>query len=85
MPPRMNAGSWIADQVRNDSEGFGSPYLSVSVSVCIPVFLFSNPFWMRRGAQGKADQGERLFERSEFELDPALHEHRRLPRRGRSK
>ncbi|OOG44210.1 hypothetical protein B0B52_07495 [Polaromonas sp. A23] len=34
---------------------------------------------MRRGAQGQTDQGERLSERSEFELDPGWTEHRRLP------
>ncbi len=39
------------------------------------------PLWMRRGAQGLADQGSRLSERSEFERDPAKPEHRRLPRR----
>ena len=38
------------------------------------------PLWMRRGAQGLADQGSRLSERSEFERDPAKPEHRRLPR-----
>jgi hypothetical protein len=37
------------------------------------------PFRMRRGAQRPADQGSRLFERSEFERDPAGREHRRLP------
>ncbi|PJI96157.1 hypothetical protein CLU85_0898 [Acidovorax sp. 69] len=37
------------------------------------------PFRMRRGAQGPADQGSRLSERSEFERDPAGREHRRLP------
>ena len=37
------------------------------------------PFCMRRGAEGKADQGSRLSERSEFERDPAFGEHRRLP------
>ena len=39
------------------------------------------PLWMRRGAQGLADQGSRLSERSEFERGPAKPEHRRLPRR----
>ena len=38
------------------------------------------PVGLGRGAQAKADQGERLSERSEFELDPAFAEHRRLPR-----
>ncbi|AOG24269.1 hypothetical protein BSY15_586 [Acidovorax sp. RAC01] len=37
------------------------------------------PLCMRRGAQGLADQGSRLSERSEFERDPAKPEHRRLP------
>ncbi|PIF91808.1 hypothetical protein CLU86_2743 [Acidovorax sp. 62] len=37
------------------------------------------PLCMRRGAQRPADQGSRLFERSEFERDPAGREHRRLP------
>ena len=41
---------------------------------------FPLPLWMRRGAQGLADQGSRLSERSEFERDPAKPEHRRLPR-----
>jgi hypothetical protein len=39
----------------------------------------SLPLCMRRGAQRPADQGSRLFERSEFERDPAGREHRRLP------
>ena len=34
----------------------------------------------RRGAQRAADQGPRLFERSEFERDPADREHRRAVR-----
>ncbi len=38
-----------------------------------------HPLCMRRGAQGLADQGSRLSERSEFERDPAKPEHRRLP------
>ena len=38
-----------------------------------------NPFCMRRGAQGFADQGSPLSERSEFGRDPAKPEHRRLP------
>ena len=59
------------DQVRNDSARLGPPYL---LGICIP----QNPLCMRRGAQGKADQGSRLSERSEFERDPALPEHRRL-------
>ena len=42
--------------------------------------LLPLPLWMRRGAQGLADQGSRLSERSEFERDPAKPEHRRLPR-----
>ncbi len=33
------------------------------------------PLWMRRGAQGLADQGSRVSERR-----PVKHEHRRLPR-----
>ena len=33
---------------------------------------------MRRGAEGQTEQGERLFERSEFELDPGWTEHRKL-------
>ena len=41
--------------------------------------LLPSPLWMRRGAQGLADQGSRLSERSEFERDPAKPEHRRLP------
>ena len=41
--------------------------------------LVPNPLCMRRGAQGLADQGSRLSERSEFERDPAGREHRRLP------
>ena len=45
------------------------------VDVLLPL-----PLWMRRGAQGLADQGSRLSERSEFERDPAKPEHRRLPR-----
>ncbi|MNU97652.1 hypothetical protein D3C71_877370 [compost metagenome] len=41
------------------------------------------PLWMRRGAQGLADQGSRVFERraaARVERDPAKPEHRRLPR-----
>jgi hypothetical protein len=37
------------------------------------------PVGLGRGAQVKADQGERLFERSEFEPGPVFGEHRRLP------
>ncbi len=37
------------------------------------------PVGLGRGAQSKMDQGERLSERSEFELDPVFDEHRRLP------
>ena len=44
-----------------------------------PVFA-PQPVGLGRGAQSKADQGERLSERSEFELDPTFGEHRRLPR-----
>jgi len=46
-----------------------------------PVWMSDSrvPFTMRRGAQRPADQGSRLFERSEFERDPAGREHRRLP------
>jgi hypothetical protein len=40
---------------------------------------FPPPVGLGRGAQLKMDQGERLSERSEFELDPAFGEHRRLP------
>ena len=36
------------------------------------------PVGLGRGAQSKVDQGERLSERSEFELDPGWTEHRRL-------
>jgi hypothetical protein len=46
----------------------------------VPALVFlSPPFCMRRGAQGQTDQGERLSERSEFELDPGWTEYRRLP------
>ncbi len=48
------------------------------VDVLLPV-----PLWMRRGAQGLADQGSRVFERraaARVERDPAKPEHRRLPR-----
>ena len=41
------------------------------------------PLWMRRGAQGLADQGSRVSERraaARVERDPAKPEHRRLPR-----
>jgi hypothetical protein len=41
--------------------------------------LFPPPVGLGRGAQPKTDQGERLSERSEFELDPVFGEHRRLP------
>jgi hypothetical protein len=37
------------------------------------------PFCMRRGAEGKTGKSSRLSERSEFERDPVLTEHRRLP------
>ena len=43
-----------------------------------PAFVFL-PVGLGRGAQPKVDQGERLSERSEFELAPAFGEHRRLP------
>ena len=46
----------------------------------LPEFEFSPyPFCMRRGAEVQTEQGERLSERSEFELDPVWTEHRRLP------
>ncbi len=48
------------------------------VDVLLPV-----PLWMRRGAQGLADQGSRVSERraaARVERDPAKLEHRRLPR-----
>ncbi len=41
------------------------------------------PLWMRRGAQGLADQGSRVSERraaARVERDPAKPEHHRLPR-----
>ena len=37
------------------------------------------PVGLGLGAQPKSDQGERLSERSEFELDPGGAGHRRLP------
>ncbi len=46
--------------------------------------LLPVPLWMRRGAQGLADQGSRVSERraaARVERDPAKPEHRRLPRR----
>ena len=44
------------------------------------VFVFiPPPVGPGRGAQPTTDQGERLSERSEFELDPVVGEHRRLP------
>ncbi len=48
------------------------------VDVLLPL-----PLWMRRGAQGLADQGSRVSERraaARVERDPAKPEHRRLPR-----
>ena len=45
--------------------------------------LLPEPLWMRRGAQGLADQGSRVSERraaARVERDPAKPEHRRLPR-----
>ena len=44
----------------------------------VPAFR-PTPFCPRRGAQDQTDKGERLSERSEFELDPGWTEHRRLP------
>ena len=44
---------------------------------------FPLPLWLRRGAQGLADQGSRVSERraaARVERDPAKPEHRRLPR-----
>ncbi len=49
------------------------------VDVLLPL-----PLWMRRGAQGLADQGSRVSERraaARVERDPVKPEHRRLPRR----
>ena len=40
----------------------------------------SHAVWRRRVAQGWADQGPRLFERSEFEQDPDQTEQRSVPR-----
>jgi len=50
-----------------------------------PVWMFCTPvpLWMRRGAQGLADQGSRVSERraaARVERDPAKPEHRRWPR-----
>src|SRR5688500_4711607 len=58
---------------RSASRFFCSGFLS-PVSV-----FFPQPVGLGRGAQPKTDQGERLSERSEFELDPVFGEHRRLP------
>ena len=52
-----------------------SPCLSLS-----PLPIPIAPSWLGRGAQTEADQGSRMFERSEFARDPAVVEHRRLPR-----
>ena len=39
--------------------------------------LFLTPSWLRLGAQGKVDQGKRVFEAiAEFTIDPTLTEHR---------
>ena len=48
--------------------------------IFVPALVSPQPVGLGRGAQRKMDQGERLSERSEFELDPIFGEHRRLPR-----
>ena len=62
----------LAPAIRGPSEAMAC------VDVLPPV-----PLWMRRGAQGLADQGSRVSERraaARVERDPAKPEHRRLPR-----
>ena len=49
-------------------------------SLCLSFVSAPTPVGLGRGAQPKTDQGERLSERSEFELDPVFGAHRRLPR-----
>ena len=44
-----------------------------------PCISLPTPSWLWRGAQDKVDQGKRLFERSEFAIDPTLTEHRSVP------
>jgi hypothetical protein len=55
-----------------------TPDLSSVLVFSFCLFLH-HPVGLGRGAQPKTDQGERLSERSEFELDPVFGEHRRLP------
>ena len=62
----------LAPAIRGASEAMAC------VDVLPPV-----PLWMRRGAQGLADQGSRVSERraaARVERDPVKPEHRRLPR-----
>ena len=79
-PFGLSLGSaWPAQRVALAPASWGRAQRSeakVRVDVLSPL-----PLWMRRGAQGLADQGSRLSERSEFERGPAKPEHRRLPRR----
>ena len=69
-------GWWRRERIRDRAPArtrFARPRLPASA-------FFSPPVGLGRGAQRKMDQGERLSERSEFELDPIFREHRRLPR-----
>ncbi len=47
--------------------------------LCRAMGVAPNAVMRRRVAQGWADQGSRLFERSEFERDPAQSEQRSVP------
>ena len=63
--------------------GSAARFLHSGFEFCMGICLlpFSPlPVGLGRGAEPKTDQGERLFERSEFELAPVFGEHRRLPR-----
>ena len=88
-PQAQPAGAWTAEQPNSHTgHRFARPRDRGAQRLRVrgraqrwPVWMSDSrvPFRMRRGAQRPADQGSRLFERSEFERDPAGREHRRLP------
>ncbi len=65
------------------ARGACAPEMGPSKAMACVDVLPPVPLWMRRGAQGLADQGSRVSERraaARVERDPVKPEHRRLPR-----
>jgi hypothetical protein len=82
MQERQNAriASGFAPSPTWERAGVRETPIPIPIPTPIPIPIPTpKPFWLRRGAEGKTDKGSRLSERSEFERDPVLTEHRRLP------